>query len=789
MKFITLFTAIICSYYSFSQFNIQGNITDTNNTVIDYNVYILNAKDSSFIIGDYFNENQFKLGGISQKNILVKISALDYQDTVIAVSNLNANYDLGIIILTKYSSIDEVVITANRPIFERIDGNTIVNVENTMLSSSASVLELLTKTPSVRVEDNLISLFGKGEALLYLNGKQITFERLGSIPVSQIIKIEVISNPSAKYDAQGRAVINILTRVNTQEGFSARINENATFAKHFLQSHGLTLNYTHKKLSLTADYGLSLGVDWNSRTVDRTISSSLGDFVSHNETEENTRLTNVSNYKFGLSYDLTKSSNFSIQYDGLYNRYDLDITSMTKMQDPNGDITTLDVPNQGLTINKNNSINVNYTLQTDTLGSNLFIGGQYNSYNTKLYDLIDEKIYLNDILNNRATRVNDGLNQVDIITAQIDYLKVFKNNSQLEIGGKYANVRNDGKIEFRSQDYQSTDWVIFPQFTNSFLYSEDVPATYAQYSISLKEKWRFSAGVRSELSIISGYSRVLEKKVIDTTYFNLFPAAKLTYSKSDDLVFSLSLSSRINRPRYQSIDPFVWYNDSLTSSQGNPYLVAEKSYSTEFQTTFKTYSFKVGYTYSLDPIKGLPITGQTGPNSIIYSTFNLKNENQVYCSLEIPIEYKFFYSYNSISGSYDQLNASTPGIINQSVKPQLYVYSYNQFTVKNYFKFDLQAEYTSPYSNGITKQITGFSLAAGVSKTMLNRTLFCRVMVNDMFKSYYEERSSTIGVFNSKGYEKLNTFYIRINVVYKFGRLKEPNYKNKTVNDNEFNRV
>lgn len=789
MKFIPLFIAIICSFYSFSQFNIQGNVTDTNNTVIDYNVYILNAKDSSFIIGDYFNENQFKLEGISQKNILVKISALDYQDTVIAVSNLNANYDLGIILLTKYSSIDEVVITANRPIFERIDGNTIVNVENTMLSSSASVLELLTKTPSVRVEDNLVSLFGKGEALLYLNGKQITFERLGSIPVSQIIKIEVISNPSAKYDAQGRAVINILTRVNTQEGFNARINENATFAKHFLQSHGLTLNYTRKKLSLTADYGLSLGVDWNNRTTDRIISSSLGNFISHNDNEENTRLTNVSNYKFGLSYDLTKRSNFSIQYDGLYNRYDLDITSVTKMQNPNGDITILDVPNQGLTINQNNSLNANYTLQTDTLGSNLFIGGQYNSYNTKLYDLIDEKIYLNDVLTNRATRVNDGLNQVDIFTAQIDYLKVFKNNSQLEIGGKYANVRNDGKIEFRSQDYQSTDWVIFPQFTNSFLYSEDVPAAYAQYSKSLKEKWRFSAGVRSELSIISGYSRVLEKKVVDTTYFNLFPAAKLTYSKSDDLVFSLSFSSRINRPRYQNIDPFVWYNDSLTSTQGNPYLIAAKSYSTEFQTTFKAYSLKIGYTYTMDPIKGLPIIGLTGPNSMIYSTFNLKSENQVYCSIEIPIEYKTFYSYNSISGSYDQINASTSGIVNQSVKPQLYLYSYNQIAVKNYFKFDLQAEYTSPYSNGIVKQITGFSLALGISKSMFNRTLFCRVMVNDVLKTYYEDRSSAIGVFDSKSHAKLNTFFIRVNVVYKFGRLKQLNYKNKSVNDNEFNRL
>lgn len=789
MRFLTLFIAITSCLYSNSQISVQGVVTDTNKSVIEYNVYILNGTDSSFIIGDYFFENRFKLEGISHKNILVKISSFEYQDTVIAVSDLVSDRDLGTILLTKNLSVDEVVVNARRPIFERVDGNTVVNVENTMLSSSVSVIELLTKTPGVRVGDNLVSLFGKGEALLYLNGKQITFERLGSIPVNQILKIEIISNPSAKYDAQGRAVINIKTKINTQEGFSALINENITFAKHFLQSHAINLNYTRKKLSLTADYGLSLGVDWNKRETDRIIASSAGNFLSHNETEENTRLTNVSNYKFGLSYDLTKKSNLSVQYDGLYNRYDLDITSVTKMQDPNGDVTRLDVPNQGQTINKNNSINLNYMLQTDTLGSTLFIGGQYNSYDTKLNDLIDEKIYFNDALKNRATRVNDGLNQVDIITAQIDYVKIFKDNSQLEIGSKYANVRNNGKIEFRSQQYQSTEWVIFPQFTNSFLYSEDVPAFYAQYSRSLKDKWQISAGVRSELSIISGYSRILDKKVVDTTYFNLFPAAKITYTKSANLAFSLSFSSRINRPRYQNIDPFVWYNDSLTSTQGNPYLVAEKSYSTEFQTVFKAYSFKVGYTYSLDPIKGLPITGQTGPISIIYSTFNLKSENQLYCSLEIPVELKFFSSYNTISGSYDQINASTPGIVNQSVKPQLYLYSYNQFTVKNYFKIDLQAEYTSPYSNGIAKQITGFSLAAGISKAMLNRTLFCRVMVNDMFRTYYEERRSNIGVFNSKGHEKLNTFFVRINVVYKFGRLKEPNYRNRSVNDNEFNRI
>ena len=784
---LILFISLSITQFGLAQSSISltGAIKDERDSVL-----LLNAIDSTLIKGDFFIDGNFKFENIETKNTLIKITSLGYLDTILKVNNSSSKeINLGNIKLLKNNTLNEVVISASIPLFERKEGNTIVNVENTMLSSSTSVLELLTKTPSVRVEDNIVSVFGKGEALIYLNGKQITFERLGSIPVNRILKIEVISNPSAKYDAKGRAVINIITKINTQEGLNGQINENVTQAKHFLSSHAINLNYRRNKLSLFADYSLSLGTDWNKGNRDKTISSTNETFKSHNDNEENTKLTNVSNYRFGLNYDINKHSDFSVQYDGLYNRYDLNVSSITQMSGSNGNATTLDAFNKGLTINQNNSINANYNNNLDSLGSSLFLGGQYCDFNTKLYDLIDEKVDLNGIFNNRALRINDGHNLIKLITGQVDYIKKLKKSAQLEIGAKYSNVSNNGRIDFKSKQEGSDIWESYPQFSNNFLYTENVSALYAQYSKTLKEKWQTSIGIRSEFSNVYGFSRALNKKVIDTSYVNFFPTGKITYNKSENLAFTLSFSSRINRPVYQNIDPFVWYNDSLTSSQGNPHLVPEKNYSTEFQTTYKVYSLKFGYTYTTDPIKGLPITGKNGPNSIIYSKFNLKSQQQYFCSLDIPIEKKYFNSYNTISGTYEQISTFSSNISTQTPSPQLYIYSYNQLKVMKYFKIDLSGEFSSAHSDGLYKYKPNYSFALGVSKSFFNKKLFCRLMANDFLHTYYEAKESNIGIFQSKSYSKLNTFFIRLNVVFRFGKLKEPTYKNKAVNDDEFNRI
>lgn len=784
---VILFSVI---YFLFNaQISIKGKIIQNDSSYIKFcNVILIDPMDSSLISGEIIENGNLDVS-TNQKNFIIKITSESFRDTLFLFKDVSSNLDLGFIQLIELKKLDEVVVNASIPLFIRKDGNTIVNVENTMLSSSTSIIELLSKTPNVKVEENLVSVFGRGEALIYLNGRQISFERLGSIPVNRITKIDIITNPSAKFDAGGRAVININTKINNQEGFNGQIAETITQARYFLNTTAINLNYKKGKLSLFSDYSLSLGRDWNKGIYDKTITTASETFTSHGETEERAKLTNVSNYRFGINYDLNKKSDISVQYDGLFNRYDLPITSLTTINSSSGNKTILNVVSNDLTINTNNSFNLNYNNRLDTLGSSLFIGTQYCNFNTLLYDQIDESMQLNDTINLRAFRINDGLNVIKLYTAQIDYLKVFKNNSKLEIGAKYAHISNNGKIKFKSRTEGSEVWQEYPQFTNNFLYIEKVPAIYTQYTKTFKEKWQTSVGVRSEFSQVNGDSKILNIKAIDTNYVNFFPSVKITYTKNENTTHTLSFSSRINRPMYQNIDPFVWYNDSLTSSQGNPKLIPAKNYASEFQTIYKSYAIKFGYTFTLNPIKGLPIMGQNGPNSIIYSKFNLKNSHQFNCSIEIPIEKKHINSYNTISGSYEKVSAFTENISNQTPKPQLYIYSYNQIKLFKNIKMDLSGEFTSSYSNGISNYKANYSFGIGFSRSFLDKKLYTRIMANDILGTYFEATNSSIGIIQSRSYSKSNTIFIRLAMVYKFGRLKEPTNVNKAVNDDEFNRI
>lgn len=787
IKLAFLFSSV---YFLFNaQISIKGKIIQNDSSLVPFcNAILISPIDSSFISGELIENGNLQLT-TNQRNFILKITSESFRDTLFLFKDISSDIDLGSIQLEELQDLSEVVVSASIPLFVRKEGNTIVNIENTMLASSTSLIELLTKTPSVKMGENSLSVFGRGEALIYLNGKQINYERLGSIPVNRITKIEIITNPSAKYDAGGRAVININTMENNQEGFNGQIAQTNTQAKYFLNTSAFNLNYKKGKFSLFSDYSLSLGRDWNKGTYDKTITTATEIFTSHNETEERAKLTNVSNYRLGINYDLNKHSDLSLQYDGLYNRYDLPINALTTINSSLGDKTILNVVSNDLTINTNNSFNMNYNNQIDTLGSSLFIGTQYCNFNTLLYDQIDESMQLNDSINSRAFRINDGLNVIQLFTAQIDYLKVFKNNSKLELGAKYSDISNNGRIKFKSRVDGSEVWQEYPQFTNNFLYLEKVPAIYGQYSKTIKEKWQTSFGVRSEFSHVEGISKIMNTKVIDSNYINFFPSAKITFTKNENTSHSLSFSSRINRPMYQNIDPFVWYNDSLTSSQGNPKLIPANDYSGEFQTIYKAFSVRVGYTYTKNTIRGLPIIGQNGPNSIIYSKFNLKHSHQFNCSFEIPIEKKYINSYNTISGSYEKVAAFAADISTQQAKPQLYIYSYNQLKLIKNLKIDVSGEFTSAYSNGITNYKANCSFGLGVSKSFFNKKLVTRLMVNDLFRTYYTAGNSSIGIIQSSSHSKLNTFFIRLSLVYKFGRMKEPTNKNKTVNDDEFNRI
>ncbi len=789
-KILLSLVLVACLHTGFAQgILLKGRVTNSTQQPVGGEILITAVKDAALLKTGFFENGEVVVPGIPVANFMVKISAFGLGDTSFTVTATGDTYDFGTVVLAAVRQLGGVVVTARMPLFKKTGEGTKVNVENTMLSASTSAADVLSKSPGITVGKGTVTVFGKGDALIYLNGKPITFEIMASIPVQQIRSVEIITNPSAKYEARGRAVINIITKkLSSLEGFQGILTQNFTAARHYMNSASFNFNYRKKKLSVTGDYVLDQGTDWTVADFVKTFSYPSGKYVANTRQEENTRLTLTNNYRFGVAYQLTPKSDISVQYDGLYNRFDLGVDIRNDARTPSNVLTKLTTFNNGLTRNINNSVNLNYNYAIDTLGSTFFAGLQYSNFKTKLYDQIRESITNNGVAQPQALRVNDGNNLISLYTFQADLTKMFRKGGKLEAGARIARITNEGRIAFKSRVDTTDKWTDFPQFANNFIYTEVVPAFYLQYGIT-KNKWSYRAGVRTEMSDVDGFSRALNRKVIDTTYVNLFPNARIGYTASEDWSYALSYSSRINRPVYQSIDPFLWYLDSLTTVQGNPRLIPELVHSLEGSINWKSYSLRIGFSRSNNPIRGIPLVGQSGVNSIVYTSENLGHQELYNAAVDIPFTYKNFSSYNTVSVSLEKILDNRPNYVQGQFRPQLYFYTFNQWSIPRWVDLDLSGQYYSFKSNGLRKNNAFYTLSIGMAKSFYNNQLQLRLVGEDILRSFRLVGQNTLGLITTNNDSRMNTHLARLTVTYKFGKLKNSTYRNKTVNDSEYKRI
>ena len=244
--------------------SISGTVMNTDNEPMFGDAFIISPQDSTIIKGTSYFEGKFQFLNLNDKNVLLKLTSLEFEDTYISIPySGETDIDLGnIIVKYKENEIQEVVVVAKLPLFEtKADGTVQVNVENTVLATSNSVLEILSHSPNVFVDEVGISVIGKGQAIIYLNGKLVLSEQLTNIQASEIKKIEIISNPSAKYDAEGQAVINIITKTGTAEGIKGQFNQNVSISKFSPTNTNtnLSLDYRKERISITGNYGMQLG--------------------------------------------------------------------------------------------------------------------------------------------------------------------------------------------------------------------------------------------------------------------------------------------------------------------------------------------------------------------------------------------------------------------------------------------------------------------------------------------------------------------------------------------------
>lgn len=778
---------------------ITGKVIDSLHSNISGNALLFSRKGDQIIRGTFFENNTFKLTADAIGSYYIRISSIGYGDLDIPLEIMinPFNYDLGDIAFSpQQHTLHEIIVTASRPLFERTDNGTRLNIANTMLSKSANAAELLSKSPGVSITANKVNVFGSGEAVLYQQGKEIPFETFKSLPPGEIQSIEFITNPSAKFDAKGKAVILVIMKKSYRQGLSTTLTNgttfgfipNQSFGHHNMNNASINLDYKKDKISLTGYYANDLGATWNENYYNTFITSPEGLYKTRSYYNETSHSNQVHYYKFGIGTELNDKSDFSLQYDGLYHFFNLDVAQNGDYYTPGNALTSIRMTNDASTTLINHSANANYNYRLDTLGGTLFIGAQINRFENRLLDQIIERTTDPSLTLTKAYRINDGNNAIHLFTAQADLSKKLKSGITIDLGAKFSKTTNEGTIRFSSKTEAETHYTEDPRLANKNLYTEYIPAIYASISGSRKS-WSWNAGLRIENTVIDALNQKTNETRYSKNYIDGFPSAKLSYKVNTLWNTSLSYARKINRPIYQDLDPFLWYLDALTSIRGNPNLQPEYLNQLEWRISHHAVTFKVGYTRSDNTIWAITRPGTTGPNSTIFIKENIQHRNLFKISLELPIETAHYNAFNSIAYNLNQFKDNRPEFNTGITTPQLYIYTYHQWLIPNLFNLDLTGEYYGTSADGFTHKEPYYYLTLGVSKSFLKDNLNLQLQFNDLFNTARFKGIRTIGTVTNDYNQRFLSHYIRLTGTYKLGNLKEIKYKNKAINEKEFNRI
>lgn len=769
--------------------SIQGKVINQNNLLVNGSAMIL-SKDSIFIKGVSITNGKFVINNVNQASIILRLSSLEFADTLIKVNYTGkVDVDLGTItVKEKIVAENNVTVTSRvNPITQKADGTTEIKVANTLLSSSSTLIEILSQSPGVQVDGNAVSIFGKGQAILYLNNKRITEEQFAAIPVAQIDKIEIMTNPSAKYDAEGRAVVHIKTKKTIDEGYSGSIRQNTAYSKFadgFNSFTSANIDFKENKISLQGNYSLQLGKDKEVLYTVRNRPNPTEFLNSDLTTSWNRNWDNFSTYELGVQYDISKRKYLSVKYNGFNNQLggtqvsDNTITSIYGNGKYNSNIQVNNLAG-------NNSLSINFNTILDSLGSSIFTAAQYTKFSNNVNDLIEEKRF--ETTNTQSFLKNKIDNDIDIFSGQLDYNKELGNSKSLEMGVRVSYINNGSLLNFFSSPNGSS-FAKVDSLSNYFKYKELIPAAYINLKGKFNSKVNYSMGLRTEMTQYS--LTVLTAKTFETSrsYLNLFPSASLTYKASNNLSYNLSLASRITRVNYRQLNPNLVYQDPFTSVQGNPFLLPEKSYSIEFNTKYKTFNVKVGYDYTIDPLDGAALRGNS-PRSYVLYRINMQKRHNLFVTLSKSINNSWLTSNTNFTVTYSRMYDDVYGFVRNTPKPQFYFYSNNVFKIPKLFNIELLAVYTGRLRDGLNDDRSRYNITMALEKSFFKNKLRTRFIAYDIFHGIIASGDYNVAATQIYFNRRWTTQYLRLALTYNFGKLKQVAYKNKAVAETENNRA
>jgi hypothetical protein len=793
MKTYSLFTTafLLAAVTARSQsVTIKGNVYSASNQPLQAVTISLKGTSGSVQSLPTRADGGFEFTGSKKEAVYdLKISSVGYTtiDTLLTVPTEDAitTINLNTIRLASEVKMMKEVVIQSKPKVIELSGNKILfNVSKSPIAAGKSMYDALKQIPGVFEQNNTLTFQGKKIAI-YIDGRQNYLSGtelktyLQSQPASSVNVIEVLPNPSAKYDAQGGSVINIKSLANSKYGTNGSILLGAGQGKSFQNNQGISLNYRSKSVNVYGSYNhndTKLHYDTYS---DRVQNASLN--IIDNEAK--TRNTDSHSLKAGADFDLNKNN--TIGFLAKANIMDVDrlsngITALHYAGAPNDSTTQVNTTGGSHYVIPSFNMFFKSTLDTSnrTLAFNLdyfrYDKSSKNNYTTRFFDGNNAEYTPAQLLRDNSPTLNN------VYAAALDFTNPLKNGS-FEAGLKSYITKTDNNTLWEL--LQNNNWVYDNTRSNHFIYKEYINAIYANYNATFK-KISLTAGLRYELTSTNGH---LETN--DTTtkrnYSNLFPSVNIEYKASDNHSIDFSYRKSIERFGFGVVNPFIFYVSPYEYSKGNPNIKPEISHSLKLTYTYKSMiDFSVNYTRANQALA--PVYFRNG-DVLISSQDNLSNSNTFYFSNDFYYTIKGFWdiSLSNMAG-FIQFNQIVDGknILNNGT----WVYQgslSNSFNMGKGWSSELFATFLSPFSQGIYKTKSLFELDFGLSKSLLNNKANIRLSANDIFNSYSNRYTVNYQGVDAYFKEKDETRIFSLSFTYKFGNSKVKRSTSRQLNSDE----
>ena len=787
----TFLLVSILSLQVFSQTTsslVSGMVADNQKKPLaSVTVSLMKAADSSLVKAAITNDaGNFSFENIPFGSYYINASAINFSNLNSNVFELNSSLLIktfdAIVLQSAPKKLSDVTVSTKKPFIEQKLDRMVVNVDASVTNVGATALEVLEKSPGVTVDkDGNISLKGKPKVLVMIDDKPSYLSPtelaglLSNMNANQLSQIEIMTNPSAKYDASGNAgVINIKTKKTITQGLNGSVTLSYGQGVYPKLNNSIMLNYRSGKLNLFLNYGSLLNKGFMNVDVQRSFADANGNKLNQlDQITKNYSKSQNNNLKLGLDYFINPTTTIGFVSSGFMAPQNQNGFTTSYFKDANNNISSIERTIRATSNTwKNGTLNLNLHTSFDNnkkdVTANLdylhydFAGNQQisgSSYNKG--DELFSTSYLKNIL---------PLN-IDIYSGRIDYSQMLSNGLKLETGLKSSIVKTNNTSLFYTLQNKLQD-----SMSNAFNYSENINAAYLNLNKKFGD-WMVQGGFRAENTNYQGLQTTYNGQQDSTfkrNYISLFPTAFISYQLNENNQFAMSAGRRIDRPAYQQLNPFVSFIDKYMRMAGNPYLQPQISNNFEISHTYKN-RFTTTLNYSV--INNMMNETLIHSDSLIIRSFgNIGTRYNVGIAESATIPFAKWYTGIFYANLYqNKYLGEVNGFPLDAKQLTLVLNINNQFSFKNGWSAEISGQYASRNRDeGQALSLPIGQVSAGISKSLLNNKASLKLNVRDIFYTQNIREIQNFQDVQSMVNRRRDTQVANIAFVYRFGKQAKP---------------